>query len=509
VAPAFASRCEEFAGSKKAMNPCRQRPPLEVVIDRDRVVYLQIMNLVSLFGAVALCLVACGRVVKEESPLGPRDSASDGSRLDDGGGSEARVGYPEGSLSDSPPEGSGSGSGSTSEGDSGPEASAGSDSGDAGVCPPAPMGECVPGGTICSGTSPPPICGAIPGTSALQTCAVTALWDTPWPCATGICSRLPQTVVEAAGSACAGTTTNGTSCQISGTGLDDCGASSESCCASLEVPGGRYYRTYTNDGTEATDVADPATVSGFRLDKYLVTVGRFRQFVNVVFPPGGGSGWLSAPEAGKHVHLNGGSGLRATAGGYEPGWSTADNGNIAPTDGNLGCDAFATWTSTARAQDNLPINCVNWYEAYAFCIWDGGFLPSEAEWEYAAGGGSQQREFPWGATYETNNQYAIVNCDVPSLGCQAIAPVGTATLGAGYWGQLDLAGEVAEWTLDLYAPYVDPCADCVAAAGGSGGGATRVLRGGSVVAVQSAANRTLGDPTQRNFITGFRCARTP
>ncbi|MGO9835775.1 MAG: SUMF1/EgtB/PvdO family nonheme iron enzyme [Polyangiaceae bacterium] len=34
------------------------------------------------------------------------------------------------------------------------------------------------------------------------------------------------------------------------------------------------------------------------------------------------------------------------------------------------------------------IDCVNWYESYTFCIWDGGFLPSEAEWEYAAGGGS-------------------------------------------------------------------------------------------------------------------------
>ena len=38
---------------------------------------------------------------------------------------------------------------------------------------------------------------------------------------------------------------------------------------------------------------------------------------------------------------------------------------------------------------------MNWFESYAFCIWDGGFLASEAEWNYAAAGGSEQRYYPW------------------------------------------------------------------------------------------------------------------
>jgi formylglycine-generating enzyme required for sulfatase activity len=289
---------------------------------------------------------------------------------------------------------------------------------------------------------------------------------------------------------------------------------------SLDVSGATYFRTYDDindvDGGFATaadggpiDEADPATVSDFRLDKYLVTVGRFRQFVSAVLPADGGAGWLPAPGSGKHTHLNGGSGLSATGGGFEPGWVEADDGNIDPTDVNLGCGAPSnTWTSSGGTQENLPINCVNWFEAYAFCIWDGGFLPSEAEWEYAAAGGTQQREYPWGAADPgANNQYAIWGRHYSDNPTQ-IAPVGTAPLGAGLWGQLDLAGEVWEWNLDWYAAYSDPCEDCVNSTQGS----YRVYRGGGSLYIGSyllAPYRDGDPPTDRHSWVGFRCARTP
>jgi formylglycine-generating enzyme required for sulfatase activity len=320
------------------------------------------------------------------------------------------------------------------------------------------------------------------------------------------------------------------------------GSGSESCCTSLEVTndavdgGISYYRTYVNDGGSPTGEADPATVSGFRLDKYLVTVGRFRQFVNAVY---GGVGWSPTEGSGKHTHLNGGNGLVNSAtelsdGGvvsYETGWSTFWNEttDIDPTDTNLeSCPPGGTWTDPAGSQENLPINCVNWYEAYAFCIWDGGFLPSEAEWEYAAAGGSQQREYPWGSTAPgTNNQYAIygggtagsecyypsgtlADCDPP--GVANIAPVGYASSGAGYWGQLDLAGEVQEWNLDWYATYVDPCTDCAYLPTTA---SSRVIRGGAFYADAMYLlppyryNVTPIPPTTRYSSIGFRCARTP
>jgi len=278
------------------------------------------------------------------------------------------------------------------------------------------------------------------------------------------------------------------------------------------VPGGTYFRTYTNSGTGATGLADSATVSGFRLDKYLVTVGRFRQFLNALFPPDGGAGWLPAAGDGKHTHLNGGNGLNATTGDYEPGWIATDDSNIAPTDANL--VLCSDWTPSAGTQENLPIDCVNWYESYAFCIWDGGFLPSEAEWEYAAAGGNRQLEYPWGATDPgTGSAYAIYSCYYPpgSVDCTGlkIAPVGTATLGAGLWGQLDLVGDLWEWTLDDTGngAYADPCTDCTNTM--TNYSHSRVRRGGSFVDIEkNLLMRNQASATERQF-GGLRCARSP
>jgi formylglycine-generating enzyme required for sulfatase activity len=303
--------------------------------------------------------------------------------------------------------------------------------------------------------------------------------------------------------------------------MSDCG-SGESCCTSLEVTGDTYYRTYSSPdgGTDgATGEADPATVSSFRLDKYLVTVGRYRQFV-AAYDAGT---WTNVVTdgSGKHAHLNGGRGLAnsGSAGTYETGWLDSDDGNVRPSSANLACSSgYPNWTDTVGSQENLPINCVNWWEAYAFCIWDGGFLPSEAEWEYAAAGGSQQLEYPWGSTAPgtacpgTGCQFAIYGCDYPNgaghcTGVSNVAPVGTATHGAGRWGQLDLAGEVWEWNADFYGTYVDPCTDCADLTPGS----ERVLRGGSFFDDRShllPASRNHG-ASARGGTIGLRCARAP
>jgi formylglycine-generating enzyme required for sulfatase activity len=329
------------------------------------------------------------------------------------------------------------------------------------------------------------------------------------------------------------------SCQTSAPGTTTCGASGTgSCCASPEVPGGEFYLTYTNSGTGATGAVDLATLHGFRLDAYNVTVGRFRQFVaawNVGYNPPEGSGI--------HAHLNGGLGLVnsavTTPVTYETGWDATDwNSLVTPTNDNLfdGTTPYvgASWTASQGGNEMLPIDYVSWYEAYAFCIWDGGFLPSEAEWQFAAAGGggaNGQLEYPWGSTPPgMTNQYAIFgvqpgeadpecyypgplatcSAELAGGGAANIAPVGYASLGIGAYGQFDLLGSVLEWTLDWDAPYTIPCTDCSYLTEPSS--AERVMRSSTFLGpLASPWTRTPVAPaqTQVGFGEGFRCARSP
>src|SRR5580692_2585075 len=115
-------------------------------------------------------------------------------------------------------------------------------------------------------------------------------------------------------------------CQSGGPGVANCGASGENCCTSQTVTGGTYDRTYSLNADGGLSIGNAAaTVSSFRLDKYEVTVGRFRTFVTSWI-----AGWRPAPGSGKHTHLNGGLGLSDadSPGAYELGWIADDDGMI-------------------------------------------------------------------------------------------------------------------------------------------------------------------------------------
>jgi len=291
---------------------------------------------------------------------------------------------------------------------------------------------------------------------------------------------------------------------------------SADCCQAAMVPGGTFYRSYDTAADMMFSFRGyPATVSPFVLDTYEVTVGRFRMFVNAGMgtqerPP--------APGAGAHPKLETNS-----------GWDISWNANLVSDTATLsqaltlGADCSEhTWTAAPGNNENEPINCVTWYEAMAFCIWDGGYLPTEAEWSYAAGGGDQHRAYPWsdpGPPSPTNIDCMHANYfrGAPSgMYCVngfvgAINHVGSESPdGDGRWGHSDLAGNLWEWVLDWYAdPHLLPCNDCARLTKATWGREVRGGGYGNPAEDLRAAGRGQFDPAKRNNSFGLRCAKAP
>jgi formylglycine-generating enzyme len=270
-----------------------------------------------------------------------------------------------------------------------------------------------------------------------------------------------------------------------------CAGRTDGHCTSLLVDGGTFYR-----GT-STDY--PATVSSFILDKYEVSVSRFRKFVDAY------TVWRPSPGDGAHPLIPG------------SGWQTAWDARLPATTDDLpmlfDCSIYPIWTDAVGANEALPMACVSWYLAFAFCAWDGGRLPTEAEWEYSAAGGANEQTYPWGEA-TPNGTLAVYDCmgDGSAAGACATADilkVGSKPLGNGRWGQSDLAGSLYEMTLDLYASVPDsPCVDCAHLSGSS---TSRVIKGGNFTATAStlpAAHRAGQTTTDRSGYIGFRCARS-
>lgn len=289
-------------------------------------------------------------------------------------------------------------------------------------------------------------------------------------------------------------------CGSTGPGLSDCGsAANESCCQRLSVTGGSFDRSY--DNVSFTSPSATASVSGFRLEKFEITVGRFRKFVAALRV-----GWFPKAGSGKHTHLSAG-GLN---GGTESGWVASWNGSVLSADEidqNLACGIGATWTNGPDGNEEKPITCATWYELQAFCIFEGGFLPTETEWNYAAAGGSEQRVFPWSSPPSSTD----IDCNRANYAaCEgSIAAVGSRIGGAGKWGHVDLAGNVWEQTLDGYAEYRTPWNDAAFLDDGT----DRVARGGSVQSPSgpslTSSFRSRVTETNRDPVVGARCAFAP
>jgi formylglycine-generating enzyme len=293
-----------------------------------------------------------------------------------------------------------------------------------------------------------------------------------------------QSAAGAAGSAVVGPTPV---VQPSCVGLaDTCGPdNATSCCDASAIPSGTYDRS--------NRTADPATLSDFMLDSYEISVGRFRNFVAAY------SQTMLAAGAGKNPND-----------AADPGWSVAWNANLPASSAALStalqCPS-GTFTAAVGSNESLPVTCVNWYEAFAFCVWDGGRLPTEAEWNYAAAAGAEERVYPWGSATPTD-AYAVF---CPGS-CGKMQAVGSRAAGNGKWGQADLVGNAWEWNLDAFVnPYPQTsCTDCADTTYTTG--LQRVFRGassGNDASYLLSATRNSRDPGDHNGFIGARCARNP
>jgi formylglycine-generating enzyme required for sulfatase activity len=246
-------------------------------------------------------------------------------------------------------------------------------------------------------------------------------------------------------------------------------------------------------------------VSDFELDEFEVTVGRFRGFV-AAFP-------AHRPGAGSGKNPNDPNDL-----GWDPSWNAALPDDLAADVSYCGAP-FQTWTDVPAGNETRPINCLSWYVAQAFCIYDGGRLATQAEWNYAAAGGAQQRYYPWSfppsdqtidptyASYSVDDTRQCFGDGIAGCALTDLVPVGSKANGYARWGQADLSGNVAEWVQDFFAqPLPTPCQDCATLSGSS----FRVFIGGSFD--RNAFNLGLNGfsstlPTARAPNIGARCAR--
>lgn len=172
--------------------------------------------------------------------------------------------------------------------------------------------------------------------------------------------------------------------------------------------------------------------------------------------------------------------------------------------------------STIEGREDHPVVHVSWNDTAAYAKWAGKRLPSEAEWEFAARGGLEQKLYPWGDELTPNGEHRcnIWQGEFPRTNTMEDGFSGTCPVSAfppnGY-GLYSTVGNVWEWCADWFT--TEPATRGGINPRGPATGQAKVMKGGSFLCHASYCNRyrvaarTSNTPDSSSSNIGFRCAR--
>jgi serine/threonine-protein kinase len=166
-------------------------------------------------------------------------------------------------------------------------------------------------------------------------------------------------------------------------------------------------------------------------------------------------GWL-APLDPANAPAAGQAGPEVTLTGFYMQKTEVTNGEIDPFLGNLGIDVFPEWRKNfnrltgklgASAARLVPATEISWRYAMLFAQVQGGKLPTEAQWEFAARSGGKNYLKVWGLGDEPKHPGNIGNIrEAPEV-------VGSHDGDVTEQGVYDLTGNVQEWCRDVFKAY--------------------------------------------------------
>ena len=180
----------------------------------------------------------------------------------------------------------------------------------------------------------------------------------------------------------------------------------------------------------------------FYISKFPVTNAQFAEFVSRTGYITEAQRWGWSFVFRNHVpEAQRGPALAAT-----PWWMRVDGADWAHPEGP---------DNPAQERAHHPVVQVSWNDAQAYCEWAGVRLPTEAEWEFAARGGLEQKTYPWGDELLPGGRHmcniwqgTFPDVDLAEDGFSAPAPVDSFAPNG--YGLHTVAGNVWEWCADYF-----------------------------------------------------------